>query len=380
MKKNNKNEFETAVKNILRQSDDLEGWPEVKGFDFSEAQKKGMDNFNLTKFLDSYSSTGFQATNLKKAVDIIRKMNDIKKSNKAKPGNKNLKDDGITVFLGYTSNMISSGLREIIAFLVKNKMVDVIVTTAGGIEEDIIKCLKPFVIGDFNADGSDLRQKGINRIGNIFVPNNRYIEFEKLMHPFFEKVHCELKAEGKNSISPQEIIYKLGKEVEINKAISDSAKNNSILYWAAKNNIPIFCPALTDGSFGDMLYFYKKKIQKNKENKENHENQANSEFKIDITDDIVKINDIAINAEKTGAIILGGSLPKHHIMNANMFRDGTDYTIYICTGSEGDGSMAGARPEEAVSWGKQGMEATSVMVEGDAAIIFPLVVAGGFLE
>ncbi|MBI4454237.1 deoxyhypusine synthase, partial [Candidatus Woesearchaeota archaeon] len=282
---------------------------------------------------------------------------------------KEAKKEKLTVFLGYTSNMVSSGLREVIAYLVKLKFVDVIVTTAGGIEEDIIKCQTPFVLGSFNADGKELRRKGINRIGNIFVPNNRYIEFEKLMSRFFVRISGELKQKNKlgisqNTISPSELIFELGKEID-KEVKSEQIKENSILYWAAKNNIPVFCPAITDGSFGDMTYFYKKK---------------NPDFKIDITSDIVKINDIAINAEKTGAIILGGSLPKHHIMNANMFRDGTDYTVYISTGTEGDGSMAGARPEEAVSWGKQAMNATSVMVEGDATIIFPLIVAGVFVD
>lgn len=51
------------------------------------------------------------------------------------------------IFLGYTSNLISSGLREIIKFLVQHKMVHCIVTTAGGVEEDFIKCLAPTYIG-----------------------------------------------------------------------------------------------------------------------------------------------------------------------------------------------------------------------------------------
>jgi len=36
--------------------------------------------------------------------------------------------------------MVSSGMRETIKFLVKNKFVDAIVTTTGAIEEDCIKC------------------------------------------------------------------------------------------------------------------------------------------------------------------------------------------------------------------------------------------------
>merc|ERR1712129_620664 len=75
------------------------------------------------------------------------------------------------IFLGYTSNQVSSGQREIIRFLVEHKMVDVIVTTAGGIEEDIIKCLRPTYMGDFKLEGRELRKKGLNRIGNLLVPN-----------------------------------------------------------------------------------------------------------------------------------------------------------------------------------------------------------------
>ena len=69
-------------------------------------------------------------------------------------------DEPLTLFLGYTSNLISSGLREVIKFLAKNKMVDCIVTTAGGIEEDFVKCLGPTVLGDFELDGASLRKKG----------------------------------------------------------------------------------------------------------------------------------------------------------------------------------------------------------------------------
>jgi len=101
-------------------------------------------------------------------------------------------------------------------------------------------------------------------------------------------------------------------------------------------------------------------------------------FKIDISDDIVRINDIAIKAEKTGVIVLGGGLPKHHVINANLFREGADYAVYLSTGMEGDGSVAGATPEEGKSWGKVAAGARHVQVEGDATITFPLLVLGGF--
>jgi deoxyhypusine synthase len=109
-------------------------------------------------------------------------------------------DAKCTIFLAYTSNLISSGLRESFLYLVKNKMVDCVITTAGGIEEDFIKCLAPTYLGDFKLKGSDLRAKGLNRCGNLLVPNDNYCKFEDWVSPILHKmtdeqvgiIHCKL--------------------------------------------------------------------------------------------------------------------------------------------------------------------------------------------
>lgn len=81
-----------------------------------------------------------------------------------------------TIFLGYTSNMISSGVREIIRYLAQHKMIDCIVTSAGGIEEDIMKCLGTFHMGEYNMNDIQNRLNGHCRIGNILVPNDNYVK------------------------------------------------------------------------------------------------------------------------------------------------------------------------------------------------------------
>jgi deoxyhypusine synthase len=307
----------------------------VKGYDFE-------NGFDLHKFLASYSATGMQATNLGKAIEIVKQM----------------RKDNATIFLSYNSNMVSSGLREVIAYLVKNKLVHVLVTTSGGVEEDIMKTLKPFFIGDFEAVGKELRSKGVNRIGNVFVPNDRYIEFEKLMQKFLAKMHGEQKKTG-HIHTASEFIHELGKEVN---------DENSIYYWATKNDIPTFCPALTDGSIGDMIYFFKQNDKKN------------ADFGIEISEDMIKIVNIAINAKKTGIIILGGGFVKHHVCNANLYRNGADYAVFISTETEEGGSDSGARPDEAVSWGKIKEAGGMVKVFSDATLTFPLIVAGAFAK
>ena len=68
---------------------------------------------------------------------------------------------------------------------------DCIVTTAGGIEEDIIKCLAPSYLGDFNLKGSTLRESGINRIGNLVIPNDNYCLFEDWVMPILDQMALE---------------------------------------------------------------------------------------------------------------------------------------------------------------------------------------------
>ena len=129
-----------------------------------------------------------------------------------------------TVFLGYTSNLISSGLREVILHLVKHKHVSAIVTTAGGIEEDFIKCLNPTYLGDFHLDGAELRKKGMNRIGNLVVPNDNYCKFEDWVTPILDKMLEEQQETG-DVWTPSKVIRRLGQEIN---------HEESVYYWAYK--------------------------------------------------------------------------------------------------------------------------------------------------
>lgn len=140
--------------------------------------------------------------------------------------------------------------------------------------------------------------------------------------------------------TPSKIIRRLGKEIN---------NENSVYYWAYKNDIPVFCPALTDGSLGDMMYFHTFK-------------SSPRQLRADIVEDVRKINTIAVRAKQAGMIILGGGLVKHHIANACLMRNSAESAVYINTAQEFDGNDAGARPDEAVSWGKIKPDANSVKV------------------
>lgn len=226
----------------------------------------------------------------------------------------------------------------------EHKHVSAIVTTAGGIEEDFIKCLGTTYMGSFSASGADLRKKGLNRIGNLVVPNANYCAFEDWVVPILDKMLEEQEAskgtDEEINWTPSKVIHRLGKEIN---------DERSVYYWAWKNDIPVFCPALTDGSLGDMLYFHTFKA-------------SPLQLKIDIVEDIRKINTMSVRAKRAGMIILGGGVVKHHIANACLMRNGAESAVYINTAQEFDGSDAGARPDEAVSWGKIKIGADNVKV------------------
>ena len=118
----------------------------IKGFELN----KGLKAVDL---LENYKSIGFQASHIGKAADII----------------KSIKKEKAELYLACTSNMVSSGLREIIAQLVQKKAICAIITTTGAIEEDFIKSMNDFYLGSFNSDDEIVKKNAINRLGNIFV-------------------------------------------------------------------------------------------------------------------------------------------------------------------------------------------------------------------
>lgn len=219
---------------------------EVQGYDFN----KGIDYEQIFK---SYRHTGFQATSLGLAIEEINKMIKWRLSDDEVEEDETeqyldpevRKDTRCTIYLGFTSNAASCGMREYIKYLCQHKMVSAIVTTTGGIEEDIMKTMAPHYMGEFGLKGRDLREQGVNRIGNLIVPNDNYAKLEAWFLPLIKEMHKEQKETGV-IFSPSKIIRRIGERID---------NKDSIYYWCWKNDIPVYCPAFTDGALGDVIYF-----------------------------------------------------------------------------------------------------------------------------
>ncbi len=278
---------------------------------------------------------GFTAGKLAVAVNIMQTMIQAKECVK---------------FLSFTGNLVATGTRGVFRELVKRKLIDVVITTCGTIDHDLARCWRDYYRGSFVMNDSKLHEEGVNRLGNVLVPNDSY---GSIIEKKIQGLLSDLYNEGKKELSASELVREIGLRV---------CNETSILYWAAKNNIPVFVPGITDGAVGYQTWLF----------------SQDHSFKLDLLKDSGQLNDIVFDAKKSGALIVGGGISKHHTIWWNQFKDGLDYVVYVSTADEWDGSLSGARPREAVSWGKISEKARRIMVEGDASVILPVMAGSLF--
>jgi deoxyhypusine synthase len=282
----------------------------------------------ITRMLDS---GGFTAKKLAVGTNILERM---------------LKDKDCLKFLSFPACIIATGTRGVVKEMVRRKMFDVVITTCGTLDHDLARVWKDYYHGSFLMDDRELHKKGINRLGNVLVPNECYGSIiEEKMKKFLEEIYRE-----KRELATYELVWEIGRRIK---------SRDSIVYWTYKNKIPMIIPGITDGAVGYQLWQF----------------SQDHDFKIDALKDEKLLSDLIWNAKRSGALIIGGGISKHHVIWWNQFKDGLDYAVYITTAVEWDGSLSGARTREAISWGKIKETAKHVTIEGDATVYLPLIFA-----
>ena len=288
---------------------------------------------SINQFLKNMTdSGGFEGRHLANGVEILKKM---------------LNEKNCTRFISFVGALMSTGNRGIVRDMIKNKMFDCIITTCGALDHDIAKSFSSYYEGDFRLDDQFLLKKDIHRLGNILIPNKNYGPLiENKVQPILQKLYHNSKSS--REFAPSEIIRYIGSHLN----------ESSFLYWAFKNNIPVFVPGIVDGAVGNQIWLF---------------NQSHKDFKIDILKDQTKLSEIIFDAKKTGAFMMGGGLSKHHTLWWNQYRGGLDYAVYITTASEWDGSLSGAPVAEAISWGKVTTQAKQVTLHADVSVVLPFI-------
>lgn len=275
-----------------------------------------------------FESGGFTAKKLAVGVDVLEGM---------------IKDKDCLKFLSFPACIIATGTRGIIKEMIKKRFFDVIITTCGTLDHDLARAWRDYYHGKFLMDDRELHKKGINRLGNVLVPNESYgLIIEEKMKQFLEQIQHD-----KKELSTYELVWEIGRRIK---------NKDSIMYWTYKNKIPMIIPGPTDGAVGYQIWQF----------------SQDHDFKIDVLKDEQLLSNLIWNAKKSGALIIGGGISKHHVIWWGQFARGLNYAIYITTAQEFDGSLSGARLREAVSWGKLKESAKYVTVNGDATVILPV--------
>jgi deoxyhypusine synthase len=276
---------------------------------------------------------GFMASHVARSVDILVDM---------------VRDQEATRILSFTGNLVATGLRGVLAQLVKSGWFHAVITTCGTLDHDIARGTgHKYYRGDWGYDDALLRTIDIHRLGNVLIPLENYgLAVEKFARSLFEEL---VKVKKKWSV--YELLWEAGKR------ISDE---HSILRASYVARVPIFVPGIYDGALGSQVVF----------------NYSALGLELDLVSDEKKIVELIVSSKRLGALIIGGGISKHHTIWWAQLKEGLDYAVYITTAVEYDGSLSGAQPREAISWGKLKPSSKHVVVYGDATVLLPIIVAG----
>jgi deoxyhypusine synthase len=287
------------------------------------------ENTSIEEIFEQMSkSGGFESKNMAEGLEILSSM---------------ISDEECLRFLSFVGALISTGIRGVIKDMVRQKWFDVVITTCGALDHDIARHFSNYLEGSFTMDDSQLADQEIHRLGNVLVPMQSY---GPLIEEKMQEILEESYKEGKKKMSTAEICQEIGKRLG----------QDSFLYWAYKNNVSVIVPGIMDGAVGSQIWLF---------------SQKHPDFELDMISDANLLSGLVFKAKKSGALMLGGGISKHHTLWWNQYREGLDYAVYITTAQEFDGSLSGALVREAISWGKVTQKAKQTTIHAEITTSLP---------
>jgi deoxyhypusine synthase len=313
---------------------------------------------SVAELVEQYGRAGIGAADLNEAVDVYAEM---------------LADD-VTVFFGLAGAMVPAGMRRIVSDLIRDGHIDALVTTGANLTHDSIEA-----IGGKHHHGRDeqpgkslrehdeqLRDEEVDRIYNIYLPQEHFALFESHLReevfPPVEERAVEGTGEGVDgTVSIAEFARELGRansEVNEREEVEEDA---GVAAAAYECDVPVHVPAIQDSVLGLQAWI----------------RSQVAPFSLDALADISALNDLAYEADRSGAMVVGGGVPKNYVLQTMLVTPGAyDFAVQLTMDPPQTGGLSGATLDEARSWGKLRKEARNVSVYGDATVTLPLVAAG----
>ena len=296
---------------------------------------------SVSELVARMGGTSFQARNLARGVEIWSQM---------LAGER-------TIFLGLAGAMVPAGMRQVMVYLIENRLIDCLVSTGANLVHDLHETLGRFHWqGSARADDQELASSKIYRIYDVLTSEEEFDRTERFIIDFCNRL------EQDRPYTTREYFFLLGQDLlnQVNEA--------GILTAAARVNLPIYCPAPGDSVFGTALAAARVK--------------GGSHLLFDVIEDVVEMVQIACSAPATGVIIIGGGTPKNFIQQVELCGyifdkelSGHEYAIQITTDSPQWGGLSGCTFDEARSWRKITPDAATVTINSDATIALPIMVS-----
>ena len=311
----------------------------------------------VSELAGEYTNGGFGANTLAEAVDITAEM---------------FADDDVRVFFGLAGAMVPAGMRAIVADLIRDGYIDALVTTGANLTHDSIEAIGgkhhhgrtgpddaneshggcPGAAASREHDET-LREEGVDRIYNVYLPQEHFALFE---HHLREEVFPEID----RTVSIREFTAELGRaNAEVN-AQEEVTEDAGIAAAAYEHDVPIYCPAVQDSVLGLQAWM----------------RSQTHKFSLDALRDMNHLNDLAYEAESSGAFVVGGGVPKNYVLQTMLVTpEAYEYAVQLTMDPEHTGGLSGATLDEARSWGKIERSGRNASVYADATITLPLVIA-----
>ena len=234
---------------------------------------------SISKLLEEMAQTGFQGKRLGEAARIWAEMTQQK---------------GLTIFMGYSGSMSTTGQWKLVRWLIENRYIDVLVSTGANISEDILEAMGyNYYQGTWLANDEDLLEAKVDRFYDIYADEYEYRELEGLIRKFASTL------DTKRSYSTREFLNRFG-EYQWKKGIK------SITATAWKYGVPVYSPGLIDSGYGVALSLLKR--------------EEGKLVRLDQTQDMEELGQIADRSKRTAVVYIGGGVPKDTIQLASIIK------------------------------------------------------------